>query len=163
MEGYKKILVPLDGSKRAEAILSQVEKVAAAFEASISLLTVVHMDRVLCWIYSGSFNTTKQELQTAAVRQAQEYLRGIEERLKAKGFSVESHVRAGDEAEEILDHYSDNDVDLIAMCTRGRSGVECWLVGSVAERVLRHATKPIFLLCCDGEEVQAVERFKGVS
>jgi len=84
----------------------------------------------------------------AVVREAEEYLHGLEERLKAKGFKVDSHVRYGDEAEEILDHSAQKDIDLIAMSTHGRSGVKRWLLGSVAEKILRHATKPIFLVRC---------------
>jgi nucleotide-binding universal stress UspA family protein len=61
---------------------------------------------------------------------------------------VESHVRYGDEAGEILDHAAQKDIDLIAMSTHGRSGVKRWLLGSVAEKLLSHATKPIFLVRC---------------
>jgi nucleotide-binding universal stress UspA family protein len=82
------------------------------------------------------------------VREAEEYLGGLEKRLKAKGINVDSHVRYGNEAEEILDHASTRDIDLIAMSTHGRSGVGRWLIGSVAEKVLRHSPKPIFLVRC---------------
>ena len=82
------------------------------------------------------------------VRKAEEYLKKIEDQLKAKGFKVDAHVRYGDEAEEILDHISQKDVDLIAMTTHGRSGIKRFLLGSVAEKILRHSTKPIFLVRC---------------
>lgn len=86
----------------------------------------------------------------AAIREAGGYLRGIEERLKAKGFEVESHVRYGDEAEEILSYSSKIGIDLIAMSTHGRSGVKRWLLGTVAEKILRYATKPILLVRSKG-------------
>jgi nucleotide-binding universal stress UspA family protein len=82
------------------------------------------------------------------VREAEEYLRGIENRLKAKGFKVDSHVRYGNDAEEILDHAAQKDIDLIAMTTHGRSGVKRFLLGSVAEKILRHSPKPVFLVRC---------------
>lgn len=140
MERYKKILVPLDGSECAERILPKVEKLATELKATISLLRVA---------YAHTFpGVDPTEAEVAVVREAEEYLHGLEERLKARGFKVDSHVRYGDEAEEILDHSAQKDIDLIAMSTHGRSGVKRWLLGSVAEKILRHATKPIFLVRC---------------
>jgi len=140
MERFRKILVPLDGSECAENILPKVEKLASDLKASVALLRVA---------YAHTFpgvDTTEAEVKV--VREAEEYLRKVEERLKAKGFSVDSHVRYGMEAEEILDHAAQEDIDLIAMSTHGRSGVGRWLLGSVAEKVLRHCPKPIFLVRC---------------
>jgi nucleotide-binding universal stress UspA family protein len=138
MEGYKKILVPLDGSEVSESILPEVEKCSMAFKASISLLRVAYAPTIP--------GVDPTEAQVAVVREAEEYLRRIEERLKVKGFTVDSHIRYGNDAEEILDHCARNDIDLIAMSTHGRSGVKRWVLGSVTEKVLRHATKPIFLV-----------------
>ena len=72
----------------------------------------------------------------------------LEEKLKAKGFKVDTHVRYGDDAEEILDHAAQKEIGLIAMSTHGRGGVKRFLLGSVAEKVLRHSPKPIFLVRC---------------
>jgi nucleotide-binding universal stress UspA family protein len=140
MEKISRILVPLDGSQCAENILSTVERLATDLKASIALLRVT---------YAHTFpGVDPTEAEVAVVRDAEGYLRGLEEGLKARGFEVDSHVRYGSEAEEILDHANQPDIDLIAMSTHGRSGVKRWLLGSVAEKVLRHATKPIFLARC---------------
>jgi nucleotide-binding universal stress UspA family protein len=140
MEKYEKILVPLDGSECAENILSTVEKLATDLKVSIALLRVA---------YAHTFpGVDPTEAEVKVVREAEEYLQGIEKGLQAKGFRVESHVRYGDEAGEILDHAAQKDIDLIAMSTHGRSGVKRWLLGSVAEKLLSHATKPIFLVRC---------------
>jgi nucleotide-binding universal stress UspA family protein len=82
------------------------------------------------------------------VREAEDYLAKIEKRLKSKGLTVDTHVRYGNDAEEILDHAAMKDIDFVAMSTHGRSGVGRWLIGSVAEKVLRHSPKPIFLVRC---------------
>ncbi len=140
MEKFEKILVPLDGSECAENILSKIEKLATDLKASIALL------RVACAHTFPGVDPTEAEVKV--VREAEEYIQRIENRLKTKGFTVESHVRYGDEAGEILDHAAQKDIDLIAMSTHGRSGVKRWLLGSVAEKLLRHATKPIFLVRC---------------
>lgn len=140
MEKFEKILVPLDGSACAEDILPKVEKLATELKASIALLRVA---------YAHTFpGVDPTEAEVTVVREAEEYVHKIEERLKAKGFKVDSHVRYGDEAEEILDHAAQKDIDLIAMSTHGRGGVKRWLLGSVAEKLLRHSPKPIFLVRC---------------
>ena len=140
MEKYEKILVPLDGSTCAENILPTVEKLATDFKASIALLRVAYVHT-----FPGVDPT---EAEVKVVREAEEYVHGVEQRLKAKGFKVESHVRYGDEAEEILDHAAQKDISLIAMSTHGRSGVKRFLLGSVAEKLLRYSPKPIFLVRC---------------
>jgi len=140
MQIFERILVPLDGSECAENILPMIEKMATDFKASIALLRVA---------YAHTFpGMDPTEAEVKVVREAEKYLRGLEERLKAKGFSVDSHVRYGDEAEEILDHIAQKDVDLVAMSTHGRSGVKRFLLGSVAEKIIRHSQKPIFLKRC---------------
>ena len=77
---------------------------------------------------------------------AEAYLNEIVDQLKAKGFDADAHVRYGDVAEEILTHSRRNEIDLISMSTHGRSGLGRWLLGSVAEKILRHSDKPVLLL-----------------
>jgi len=143
MKGYKKILVPLDASKISEAILPEIEKLASAFGADICLLHVVPS-----LIFPGSMEPVVQyeTIAEALNKEGEAYLRTIEKRLKDKGFTVESHLQHGDEAQLILEHCDQDDIDLIAMSTHGHSGVKRWLLGSVAEKVIRHATKPILLV-----------------
>jgi len=140
MEKFEKILILLDGSDCAENILPKVEKLATDLKAALVLLRVVHAH-----VFPGADAT---EAEVKVVREAEEYLGKLEKGLKAKGFKVETHVRYGHDAEQILDHAAQKDVDLIAMTTHGRSGVKRFLLGSVAEKVLRHSPKPIFLVRC---------------
>ena len=140
MGGFEKILVPLDGSECAENILSNVEKLAADSKAGISLLRVVYAH-----VFPG---VDVAEAEVKVVKEAEEYLAELEGKLKAKGFKVDTHVRYGNDAEEILDHSAQKEIGLIAMSTHGRGGVKRFLLGSVAEKVLRHSPKPIFLVRC---------------
>jgi nucleotide-binding universal stress UspA family protein len=140
MEKLERVLIPLDGSECAEMILPKVEKLAIELKASIALLRVA---------YAHTFpGVDPSDAEVKVVREAEEYLLGLENRLKAKGFKVDSHVRYGNDAEEILDHAAQKDIDFIAMTTHGRSGVKRFLIGSVAEKILRHSPKPIFLVRC---------------
>ena len=140
VDRFQRILVPLDGSDCAENVLPMVEKLATELKASIALLRVA-----LAHTFPGVDPT---EAEVKVVREAEDYLKKIEDRLKAKGFKVDSHVRYGNDAEEILDHAAQKDIDMIAMTTHGRSGVKRFLIGSVAEKILRHSPKPIFLVRC---------------
>ena len=135
---YKSILVPLDGSSLAEAILPEIEKVASFMQARIMLLRVCRAH-----VFPGK-DPTKAEVEV--VREAEAYLNKIVDELKAKGFDADAHVRYGDVAEEILTHSRRNEIDLISMSTHGRSGLGRWLLGSVAEKILRHSDKPVLLL-----------------
>ena len=135
---YKSILVPLDGSKLAEAILPEIEKVASCMQARIILLRVCRAH-----VFPGKDPT---EAEVEVVRNAEKYLLAIAADLHAKGFEAEVHVRYGDVAEEILNHSKRNEIDLISMSTHGRSGLGRWLLGSVAEKIVRHSEKPVLLL-----------------
>ena len=140
MEKFERILAPMDGSECAEMILPKLEKLATDLKASIALLQVVYAHT-----FPGADPT---DAEVTVVRKGEEYLDKVKKRLEAKGLKVDTHVRYGDGAEEILDHASQKDIDLVAMTTHGRSGVKRFLLGSVAEKILRHSPKPVFLVRC---------------
>jgi nucleotide-binding universal stress UspA family protein len=142
MEKEERILVPLDGSECAENVIPRVEELAEAKEEGICLLRVA-----LAHTFPGVDQT---EAQVKVVREAEEYLHGLEERLKARGFDVDTHVRYGNEVEEILDHAAQKEIDLIAMSTHSHRGVKHFLRGCIAEEILRHTPKPVFLVQCNG-------------
>ena len=119
MEKFERILVPMDGSDCAEMILPKLEKLATDLKASIALLQVVYAHT-----FPGADPT---DAEVAVVRKGEEYLEKIKKRLEAKGLKVDTHVRYGEGAEEILDHASQKDIDLVAMTTHGRSGVKRFL------------------------------------
>jgi nucleotide-binding universal stress UspA family protein len=140
METHEKLLVPLDGSQCAENIIPTVEKLATDFKADISLLRVA-----LAHTFPGIDPT---DAEVKVIQEAEEYLAGVEQRLKAKGFNVDTHIRYGNDAEEILNHAAQKDIGLIVMSTHGHGGVKRFFLGSVAEKLLRHSPKPIYLVRC---------------
>ena len=141
MEKKERILVPLDGSGCSETIIPRVEELAAERKEGICLLRVVYAHT-----FPGADPT---EAEVKVVREAEEYLQGVESRLKAKGLDVDTHVRYGDDAEEILDHASQKDIGLIAMSTPGHDGLKRFLFKSVAEKVLRETPRPMLLVRCN--------------
>ena len=136
MEKDERILVALDGSKCDENIISKVEELAMGMKEGIYLLRVVSARAFPGMDPKNIAQGTEQ------------YLQSLESRLRAKGFDVDTRVRFGDEVEEILDHAAQRDIGLIAISTHGRKGIKHFLLGCVAEKVLRHTTKPVFLVRC---------------
>ena len=139
MEKGQRILVPLDGSDCGENILPKLEELASNLKTGICLLRVTSAHT-----FPG---VDASEAEVKVVREAEEYLKSLEGQLRAKGLDVDTHVRYGNEVEEILDHAAQKEIDLIAM-SRGHRGVKHFLLGCVAEKVLRHTPKPVFLVRC---------------
>jgi nucleotide-binding universal stress UspA family protein len=135
---HQKILVPLDGSAAAEAVLPKVVMLARALAADVVLLRVTRAR-----VFPGLDPT---EAQVAAVREAEGYLAVQVEQLRLWGIETHSAVRYGDPIPEILDHIRTARVTLVAMASRARTGVSRLLLGSVAAAVLRHAGIPVLLL-----------------
>ena len=133
---YKSILVPLDGSKLAEAILPEVEELARALKARLSLVRVSRAH-----VFPGVDPT---ESQLKVVRLAEDYLAALREKLSVA--DIEIHASYGSPADKILELSRRQGIDLIAMSTHGRSGIGRWLLGSVAEKVVRHSDIPVLLL-----------------
>jgi len=134
---FKKILVPLDGSKLAEKILPRVEWLAKIHGAEVTLLRVA-----LAHTLPGQ---DPVQHQLNAVKEAEEYLATAEEWMRGVDVNTKSVVRYGNEAQEIVDHARDRGFDLIAMSTHGRSGFSQFVLGSVANKVISLATVPILL------------------
>jgi nucleotide-binding universal stress UspA family protein len=144
---YHSILVPLDGSKLAEAILPEVKELAVLLKARLNLILVSRAH-----VLPGIDPT---EAQVKVVRGAQEYLEKLKEQLSVKNIDIEIHTPYGNPAEKILEVCRRHDIDLIAMSTHGRSGIGRWLLGSVAEKVVRHSEKPVLLLRARATDVDS--------
>jgi nucleotide-binding universal stress UspA family protein len=140
---YKKILVPLDGSELAKKALDQAEKLAKTFDAEIVLLQVVPFMP----IYGSPELVTPLIVDEKQKESAERYLRNLAEELKKRDLKVTTMVRTGQQvAVEIIDFAKESRVDLIVMCTHGRSGITRWVLGSVAHKVLTRAETPILLI-----------------
>lgn len=143
---FKHILVPLDGSHFAEQALPAAMGVAARFESDITLLRVAHAPAI-----SMEANYAQADVITGLRRQAQDeaaaYLKAQKGSLRQQGYRVHMHQAQGrDPAVRILESAAGLGVDLIVMSTHGRSGIRRWLIGSVADRLLRTANVPVLLI-----------------
>ncbi len=139
---FKKILVPLDGSDLAAKILPQVEDMAKSMQAQVTLLTVATLNFGFTGdIVPEGYGDYFFQVKT----QAEKYLSEIGNNLKAKGVRVDWVYReTGSPAQEIISYAEKNSYDLIAMATHGKGEI-AWVIGSVAEKVVTHATVPVLL------------------
>jgi nucleotide-binding universal stress UspA family protein len=130
----RKILVPLDGSQLAEQVLPRLQAIVECRSADIHLLSVAPV--------IDNAAAERQRIETELLN----YLQGVARDLEPLGANVCCIVRFGSPAEEVLSYASQNNIELIAMCTHGRSGLARWAYGSVADRVLREARCPVLLV-----------------
>jgi len=128
-----KILVPLDGSVTAEAILPHVRRLLRRHDSEVILLRV-------------AVPPTSEDQMTvveAILAAAREYIAGVRDRLGQQGVRARAEVRMGPAAGTILDAAEEEGVSLIALATHGRTGLRRALFGSVAEHVVRKSPVPV--------------------
>lgn len=151
---YKKILVPLDGSKLAECVLPHVEGlVTCSPGAEVILVSVTERIAGLRAIEDPN-QPLGERLVPEAVgkeeKQARKYLDKVAKTLEAKGVKVLTEVLLGKPAEEITLFATNERCDLIIMASHGRSGPSRWAHGSVAEKVFRANCAPLLIVRAPG-------------
>lgn len=144
---YRKILVPLDGSKVAEGVLPHAKALAYSEGAELILLTV-GANPAVDFIFSDPGLAQSAVLEQE--ERSRKYINEIESQLEAAGFKTSTVLRAGSVAEVILGVADELHVDVIAMSTHGRTGPARWLLGSIAERVVHNSKVPVLLIRAKG-------------
>ena len=136
---YQRLLVPLDGSRLAEAVLPIAERLGREFQATVILLHVLER---------GAPAAVHGERHLQARDEADSYLAAVAARLRAQNIAVETHaheVPEGDVPRSIAAHAVEERTDLILLCTHGSGGVHQLLFGSIAQQVLKRGTLPVLL------------------
>ena len=142
---YKTILVPLDGSKRAESILAHAESLAVAFGAKVVLLQVVEPSVSIVTPYDMVPYYDPKEAERM-IEEAKQYLGGKEGELRALNIDAKSCVENGPVVAGILEVAEREGADLIAMASHGRTGLGRVFYGSEAAGVLNKANRPLLLV-----------------
>jgi nucleotide-binding universal stress UspA family protein len=142
---YKKILVPLDGSKRAEAIMSHVVDLASCYCAAVILLQIVEPIIAYTSPYDAypELNMDQSERRT---EEANSYLAGWANKLAEKEIETICLNEHGPVVMTILDVAENEDADLIAMASHGRTGLSRVFYGSVSAGVLHRVDRPLLLV-----------------
>jgi nucleotide-binding universal stress UspA family protein len=141
---FKHILIPLDGSALAEQILPHALALGRLAQAEFTLLQAIApvIGAYSTELYGAGWSD--QVLEQVRTN-ARAYLDGIAAPLRAKSLHVRTVVADTFPMTAILDYARAHAVDLIALATHGRSGVARWLLGGVADKVLRSAELPVLL------------------
>ena len=139
---YQRILLPLDGSALAEQALPHAIAQAERFQAELILLKVLEP---LAKNLNLPIEATRRAEEVTR-KLAHEYLERIAVGVRESGIPVRAITVEGHPHKEIVRFAEAEQVDLIVMCTRGHSGLSRWLMGSVADRVVRGASVPVLLV-----------------
>jgi nucleotide-binding universal stress UspA family protein len=143
---YDTILVPTDGSDAANTAARYGVELAERFGATVHALSVVDPDRFVTDAV-GEVDDLVERQQELVERRASAAVDRVADRSTAP---VETHVVEGRPATVLADSIANYDVDLVAMGTHGRSGVDRYLLGSLAERTLRTSHVPVLTGRADG-------------
>jgi nucleotide-binding universal stress UspA family protein len=137
-----KVVVPLDGTALSETALSVLPALQPLGKISVRLVSV--------WDSSFDGGEVVGERMVELTEQGNSYLTGYltteAEKLTAAGFTADFVVRQGRPAEEVLEEIHAGDIDLVVMSTHGRSGIERFRLGSVADKIVRASECPTLVI-----------------
>jgi nucleotide-binding universal stress UspA family protein len=145
---FNYILVPLDGSHLAEAALPAAMELANKFDSELTLVRVLQPPHIIMTVANGSvYAQLLTEMHNQSKAEASLYLRSHQGSLQQQGFTVKTEIIEGENvADALLQVASKRNIDTIVMSTHGRGGISRWVFGSVADKVLRHASMPVLLI-----------------
>jgi nucleotide-binding universal stress UspA family protein len=142
---FKRILVPVDGSSTSMQAVDKAVALAQAFGAAVTVVCVIDP-----YPFTGvgeDFGYGQAEYLSVAMAQAHHSIHNAEAAFKAAGIDTEARVvESGVPYEGILQTATDQGADLIVMGSHGRRGLQRFLLGSVAQRVLSHADVPVLVV-----------------
>ncbi len=150
---YHTILVPLDGSERAEAILPHVEDLARRYGSKVIFLQVVELESSeIVGLGMATYSTSASQNLEQRTQEAKMYLTTQQRKFQEEGIEVQTYVAHGPVVEAIINTAERSQADLIAMASHGRSGLSRVFYGSVAAGLLHRVDRPLLLIRSLGNE-----------
>ncbi len=158
---YKKILVPLDGSERAECVLPHVDGFVT--DRRVDTIVFVRVVKPASFLSIAKnvdpevepkeFEKMRKDIELIEGKRkyfAAKYLTEVASRVKQSEINYKTNVLVGAIAESIVDYANNHDIDLILIASHGRSGINRWIHGSIADRILRSSSAPVLMIRPDG-------------
>ena len=142
---YHTILAPLDGSKRAEAILPHLEELASRYEAKVIFLQVIEPVPLFAGSETAYVRQYEVEFEEQA-KQVEVYLAGLKDKFRKKGIEASTLAAHGPVVEAIINTAERENAELIAIASHGRGGISRVFYGSVAAGVLHRVDRPLLLI-----------------
>jgi universal stress protein A len=142
----KNILVPTDFSEYSDKALQEAIDIAKQYKAKIHLLHVIELV-IHCTVDYCLDPQTITEVERETINASKKMLQDQENKFpEGRAVEVIPDIRKGAPYEEILKFQEENNIDLIVIASHGQTGLLRFLVGSVAEKVLRHSKGPVLLV-----------------
>ena len=138
---FRHLLVPLDGSSRAEQVLPVVARLARASQGTVTLLRVVDLTHDAITYGMGAAYISQGIIEDE-LSAARSYLEQWRHDPSLAGTVVQTRVVSGNPAAAIIAQADEPPIDLVILSSHGYTGMKRWLLGSVAEKVARHALVP---------------------
>jgi nucleotide-binding universal stress UspA family protein len=157
---YKKIMVPLDGSKLAECVLPHVDGFVTGSQVETIIFVRVieptpnRYSAVGSTVGPENYETVRknvERIEEESRSSAERYLKEVISRVKQDGIKYKVDVLVGKVADRLVDYVDANEIDLVLIATHGRSGISRWVRGSIADKVLRSSRAPVLMVRADGK------------
>ena len=142
---YSTILVPLDGSRRAEEVLPHVEELALRFGARLILAQVVE-PAAPAMVQEVPYLRLHQGEFDRRVKQAEDYLHGVQGVFREKGLDVQTRILYGAPVKALANAAKREDADLVAIASHGRRGLTQVFYGTVAAGLLNRIDRPLLII-----------------
>ena len=142
---YDDVLVPTDGNQHMARVIDDAVDLAALCEATVHALHAVDEDA-----YRSIPEEARASVRARLHEDGEDATQTVAERALEADLEVVREVRTGPPAHVITSYAIETEIDLIVMGTNGRTGYERYLLGSVAERVVRSAPMPVMTIDLDG-------------
>ncbi len=142
-ESYKRILVATDGSENVKNAIDWSVELARATGAQLFAVYVIPNVNIGFASRGASWAESFKEHMEEEGCSATQYVDGA---AKKAGVEVESTILEGNPTDTILEYAENNGIDLIVMGTLGKTGIKRFLLGSVAENIVRHFTKQVLVV-----------------
>ena len=147
---YNTVLVPLDGSKRAETILPHIEDIALRYKAKVIFLSVIEQPHTI--VAPDGIYIPHQDVLNKQQEETEEYLHQRQQEFVADGLEAKIRITVGRVVDEVIRIAEEENADLIAMASHGRSGLARVFYGSVAAGVLHRVDRPLLLVRAEKDD-----------
>jgi len=140
---FKRIMIATDGSENAERAASYGINLAKAAGAEVDALYVISTQHA---VTTRTVKGWSEGLEEYLTNKGKAAINDVEKLGKEAGLEVKPAFLKGIPADKILEYAQENNIDLIIMGTQGLTGIKKFLIGSVAEKVVRHSTVPVMVI-----------------
>jgi nucleotide-binding universal stress UspA family protein len=149
-ESIERIMAPVDGSAYSEAALNFAKSMSATFGAELHVVRVAETASLYSSLgyetYAPGAGQPMSDVVEYMVNETHKYISGVTKELKGQGYDAQGAVLEGFAGEELLGYEKKIEPQLVVMATRGRSGFDRFIFGSVAERILKSGTTPVLMV-----------------